>query len=100
VAEGARLESVYTFTGIGGSNPSLSAITNFGLRGPEFGHGRVFFCEFCTFLHPLEKARTGSIRKSIPDPPAALGGRRSWDDCGPVSGGLLNLGSWISFRLS
>jgi hypothetical protein len=25
VAEGARLESVYTFTGIGGSNPSLSA---------------------------------------------------------------------------
>jgi hypothetical protein len=27
VAEGARLESVYTFTGIGGSNPSLSAIT-------------------------------------------------------------------------
>jgi hypothetical protein len=26
VAEGARLESVYTFTGIGGSNPSLSAI--------------------------------------------------------------------------
>jgi hypothetical protein len=27
VAEGARLESVYTFTGIGGSNPSLSAST-------------------------------------------------------------------------
>ncbi len=27
VAEGARLESVYTFTGIGGSNPSLSAIS-------------------------------------------------------------------------
>ena len=27
MAEGARLESVYTFTGIGGSNPSLSAIT-------------------------------------------------------------------------
>jgi hypothetical protein len=27
VAEGARLESVYTLTGIGGSNPSLSAIT-------------------------------------------------------------------------
>jgi hypothetical protein len=26
VAEGARLESVYTLTGIGGSNPSLSAI--------------------------------------------------------------------------
>ena len=26
MAEGARLESVYTFTGIGGSNPSLSAI--------------------------------------------------------------------------
>ena len=25
MAEGARLESVYTFTGIGGSNPSLSA---------------------------------------------------------------------------
>src|SRR5271166_121077 len=25
VAEGARLESVYTLTGIGGSNPSLSA---------------------------------------------------------------------------
>ena len=28
MAEGARLESVYTFTGIGGSNPSLSAITS------------------------------------------------------------------------
>jgi Zn-dependent oligopeptidase len=28
VAEGARLESVYTFTGIGGSNPSLSASTS------------------------------------------------------------------------
>ena len=27
VAEGARLESVYTFAGIGGSNPTLSAIT-------------------------------------------------------------------------
>ena len=26
MAEGARLESVYTLTGIGGSNPSLSAI--------------------------------------------------------------------------
>jgi hypothetical protein len=26
VAEGARLESVYTLTGIGGSNPSLSAM--------------------------------------------------------------------------
>gem|GEM_PF-4090542 len=26
MAEGARLESVYTFTGIGGSNPSLSAM--------------------------------------------------------------------------
>ncbi len=25
MAEGARLESVYTLTGIGGSNPSLSA---------------------------------------------------------------------------
>jgi hypothetical protein len=31
VAEGARLESVYTFTGIGGSNPSLSASINPGL---------------------------------------------------------------------
>ena len=28
VAEGARLESVYTLTGIGGSNPSLSASFN------------------------------------------------------------------------
>ena len=27
MAEGARLESVYTLTGIGGSNPSLSAIS-------------------------------------------------------------------------
>ena len=27
MAEGARLESVYTLTGIGGSNPSLSAST-------------------------------------------------------------------------
>jgi hypothetical protein len=26
VVEGARLESVYTFTGIGGSNPFLSAL--------------------------------------------------------------------------
>ena len=32
VAEGARLESVYTLTGIGGSNPSLSARI-FGLMG-------------------------------------------------------------------
>ena len=33
VAEGARLESVYTLTGIVGSNPTLSAI--FLLSGPE-----------------------------------------------------------------
>ena len=36
VAEGARLESVYTLTGIVGSNPTLSAIQDqlisFGLR--------------------------------------------------------------------
>ena len=31
VAEGARLESVYTLTGIGGSNPSLSAIIRSGV---------------------------------------------------------------------
>jgi len=29
VAEGARLESVYTLTGIRGSNPSLSAMEQF-----------------------------------------------------------------------
>ena len=29
VAEGARLESVYTLTGIVGSNPTLSAIPSF-----------------------------------------------------------------------
>src|SRR5579862_6270882 len=29
VAEGARLESVYTLTGIGGSNPPLSARTSY-----------------------------------------------------------------------
>ena len=34
VAEGARLESVYTFTGIGGSNPSLSA-SNLGIDPPQ-----------------------------------------------------------------
>jgi hypothetical protein len=31
VAEGARLESVYTFTGIVGSNPTLSARPNSSL---------------------------------------------------------------------
>ncbi len=33
MAEGARLESVYTFTGIVGSNPTLSAILD--ASGPE-----------------------------------------------------------------
>lgn len=33
MAEGARLESVYTFTGIVGSNPTLSA--NLDASGPE-----------------------------------------------------------------
>jgi hypothetical protein len=37
VAEGARLESVYTFTGIGGSNPSLSAINKCCLRAGFLG---------------------------------------------------------------
>jgi hypothetical protein len=37
VAEGARLESVYTFTGIGGSNPSLSAINQHWSLVPDFG---------------------------------------------------------------
>ncbi len=37
MAEGARLESVYTFTGIGGSNPSLSAsILSWGWHQPKF----------------------------------------------------------------
>ncbi len=36
MAEGARLESVYTFTGIGGSNPSLSAIIRVGLKRVDF----------------------------------------------------------------
>src|SRR6266498_5844350 len=35
-AEGARLESVYTLTGIGGSNPSLSAMTKRWSPGPDF----------------------------------------------------------------
>ncbi len=47
MAEGARLESVYTFTGIGGSNPSLSAILKPGLMSkpqstkPRLSHARV-----------------------------------------------------------
>jgi hypothetical protein len=49
VAEGARLESVYTFTGIGGSNPSLSAISEIA---SEAGYRGAFCAEFCTFLHP------------------------------------------------
>ena len=46
MAEGARLESVYTLTGIGGSNPSLSAIyfalasLRTALLGPRF---RAFY---------------------------------------------------------
>ena len=42
MAEGARLESVYTFTGIGGSNPSLSAIIGakeFSARTAQAGVG-------------------------------------------------------------
>jgi hypothetical protein len=35
VAEGARLESVYTGNRIGGSNPSLSAITSVILHLPR-----------------------------------------------------------------
>jgi hypothetical protein len=38
VAEGARLESVYTFTGIGGSNPSLSASINPGADAEAAGN--------------------------------------------------------------
>jgi hypothetical protein len=55
VAEGARLESVYTFTGIGGSNPSLSAISfaltllRTALLGPRF---RAFHFE----ANPLRSA--------------------------------------------
>jgi hypothetical protein len=37
VAEGARLESVYTLTGIGGSNPSLSAITDASAAAAQRG---------------------------------------------------------------
>src|SRR5947209_1515311 len=52
VAEGARLESVYTLTGIGGSNPSLSAsaegtnslLTKFNAQPLDRGyyHGDLF----------------------------------------------------------
>ena len=50
MAEGARLESVYTFTGIGGSNPSLSAITKRWSLAPHFGcAGQCFAWNFARF---------------------------------------------------
>ncbi len=50
MAEGARLESVYTFTGIVGSNPTLSAILD--ASGPECvawkdAHSYQFQDNFC-----------------------------------------------------
>jgi hypothetical protein len=41
VAEGARLESVYTLTGIGGSNPSLSATQSGLQRIPAFPFPKI-----------------------------------------------------------
>ena len=43
MAEGARLESVYTFTGIGGSNPSLSAsFSSLQESPPELAFSKPF----------------------------------------------------------
>ncbi len=56
MVEGARLESAYTREGIGGSNPSLSAM---GFFDRKIGHddtGDRFFCNFApahnTISHP------------------------------------------------
>ncbi len=53
MAEGARLESVYTFTGIGGSNPSLSAITKRWSLGPDFGCAGQCFSGNCAKGRPI-----------------------------------------------
>jgi hypothetical protein len=53
VAEGARLESVYTLTGIGGSNPSLSAMQSGVQRKSAFSPSEIrercpFFADFAS----------------------------------------------------
>jgi hypothetical protein len=52
VAEGARLESVYTLTGIGGSNPSLSA----RFHAPPFYPSRAFHATWVRRQTALLKA--------------------------------------------
>ena len=61
MAEGARLESVYTFTGIGGSNPSLSAIQS-GLQRNSAASFRKS-CKIAAIPQLLLSNRTG---ESVP----------------------------------
>ena len=68
MAEGARLESVYTLTGIGGSNPSLSAsiLTSFfkarlHVTLSDYPHGKSPACLEFSIL--ITKSPTNSPRK-------------------------------------
>ena len=70
MAEGARLESVYTFTGIGGSNPSLSAIMllvfDFAPLRSRFRHAAQFSA--CPEKFREAKCRMGRANASSSNP--------------------------------
>ena len=73
MAEGTRLESAHTRKGIGGSNPSLSAI----IPSEENSKKRAQRCarvppptEFCTILHVnSEPGVENTVVRRINDPP-------------------------------
>jgi hypothetical protein len=72
VAEGARLESVYTFTGIGGSNPSLSASIfayapycfRMPIRRRARGESRISCCSAAHQLLQLFRV-TGTLQRDL-----------------------------------
>jgi hypothetical protein len=65
VAEGARLESVYTFTGIGGSNPSLSAILSSVPRLYQFRDEDHISCAVLHYSFPADLRRTRDVAGSM-----------------------------------
>ena len=80
MAEGARLESVYTFTGIGGSNPSLSASSSETRQMREKSQIASKLCYSALLLSKTQQTRvlkrmnrTVKLYRSVKRPSGAWG---------------------------
>ena len=70
VAEGARLESVYTLTGIVGSNPTLSASLSFSINYHPVTIGFFFgpnLSRLCQTLRILTSSKKTNLQRGTND---------------------------------